>query len=498
MTWVSVMQPHRPAEIAKDNDAKHDRALDSLSSLSVPDATASAPKPDSVRPTQPPVPSPEIADSKTTLSNGSSLATDSSKDDAASGSLLLGLDLGDSKSGNKNDAVPTASVQLGTPVPVSLSAPSLADRSRSGSSGSLPLTTPRYETVSGPGNTKSVMDKTSLEATGNTTPNSNSPTLTPSSSGASPSTWDGAKTMAEPDRNLGNGLTISKPVSSEITLSSSQDGMTFPATRPTPSVGGSTTSPVAAPTTPEEVANSFLISQKNGASATMAPPTLGGPSNTTTASSGATAATRPAAMSNDSPGVTVGGGFKEPGNLAHSTSSPDLDAAALAQQWIEVAKQKSLAASESAAAPAGPINSYMAGPPSRPNIPGATNSYVQGANPATSSTTMPANYPNSGPINSYAQVTGGTGANATPYVRNAPNNSTMPANTLASGPTSAPTGLAAYNLNTQGSGMTSQQPGTMQQQACNSRACNNRACNNRACNNRACNKTRCSLRACRI
>ena len=354
-----AFRKHEPTpEVANDKGTNQD-PLASLSDLKLPDMTAAVQTP------------------------AASNAPATTKVDENPESLLQGLTgqpiASESASKEASPGQSPALVQLGTPVPVRESTNASLTESPSRS---LPLTTPRYETVSAPTNTKNPGGDFTVP-----TAKKNDTTSTPNN-GGSPSMWDGAKRNAEPDRELSSGLTLSLPVASEISKAETAAGQS--------------------PTAPAGDKLELM-----GQSLTLGPSTSQGGAAAAPAMDPVQAKPGPSVESQPL-GVTVGGGLTEPGNLnTASTATPDMDVAGISQRYIEYSQQKR--AQEAAS--------------SLPNA-YAPNAYAPASTPAN---------PVSGGYN------GPTSATVTPYVRNAPNSS-QPSGMQPSGmqPSRYPAQTGAY------------------------------------------------------
>ena len=325
----------------------------------------------------------------------------SPSDQGQAGSLIRGIKTGHLTSA-AGSASATAAVHLGAPVPLSSSASeSLVDHYRSPSSSSpseLPLTTPRYETVSTPSANKSGAERSSTKETG-----------------ASPSLWDGAaKKTTESEIVVSNELSLSKPAGSETTNSPEQN----------------TSSTQQERLLPDDMQLKLSRQIESRPASDMVKP-----------------------EGTDNLGVTVGGGLREPANLgemskpsvaathtastqpalsAQATATPELDTAAVIGAYVEHrAKRSAVLASKT--------NS------SKPNI------------ASTSTSSAGSNYSLSGTLpNAYQTQSGATGTNPSsaagsttlPYVRSAPG---APTDGLSSGNTSSSTSIG-YSTNPQPAG----------------------------------------------
>ncbi len=309
------------------------------------------------------------------------------KQDVTPDSLILSLDSSElaRKSASSNTTSNNAAqVQLGIPIPVLDEVTSSSNRSNlvdsrsntSSNDSNIPLSTPKYETVSTP---------TKSEPSQNQTSNS----------GASPSLYDGSRNAPTNDLNLSSGLSLSpdklapskatsSPVDPRESPTSSLDGLTL-------SQNNGTTKAASSPAfVPSKLASQNVDTQPSGALAS---------SNSTSASNTSSAGTQPL-------GVTVGAGMPEPTNLA--TATPDIDVAAISRKYLEYSQQKTSVAAntkETATAGANNANSYAA--QSNATYGAALAPYVRSAPVGVTA----------GTLSSYA---GSDAGQANPYAQNAP------------------------------------------------------------------------------
>ena len=451
ITWISLNPSSAPPSLA-GKEVGNNEVLDSLGDLKVPDVQQGTL-------TSVPVTKPESTDSGLSLdeikpSQPSDLAMIDHPDGqgqatakANTESLMIGLEpsANDSSLAIKSDDAKsstntTAQIQLRTPVPmggnqvtslVEAQKPSSSTLLSSSSPGSS--TSPRVDTVSTPTQPAKVFpantDATrSANSTSSTTSSSTSATGN-SKSGDSPALWDGAqKSSLEglqlsqhtsgPSSNGGSTtqVNISKPLSMEI---------------PVPGSSSSNTS-----TTPSNsVDNSAQIASQSK-------------TNEVT------------------PGVTVGGGEKQPYSL--QGSRPDLDPVMLARVAAQGLAKSAVSSNSGTVAPK--INSYVGASTPTPNQNLYQNNYVK---PSPT---------NAAPVNSYANslvnvpagVTGnGPGAYVPPTTAMA-NASQVPnqfsnqvpgqvPGQFASGPTSLPASTAGYSLPPRAGNQPGAQPSAYQQ-----------------------------------
>lgn len=415
ITWLTVRPPKPTPEVASDSKAKSGDSLGSLSGLQLPQIAAG--------PTTAAIPTASTKTNASAVASNSaegSYPTSTSKDQSqrnadndAAGSLMLGFDSGEHAIAT-SPSTPIAHVQLGKPAPVlHVNSTALADSQRNliPPANNTQSITPRYETVSTPTAPQSSSEKSSSGST---------------NSGASPSLWDGAKATPTSELELSGSSMPSPPVAASE-----------PARTPSSILGA----PSQSSAQPTSNSDGFISLGGTDAHAVSADKTSAA---TATANGTVTAATDPL-------GVTVGGGLKEPSNLASATlasvtATPDLDVAAISQRYIEYSRQRNVTAPISTATP----NSYPQGstsaPVGRTAVPSPAygnqqnhsekssqnfplnaapqaglvpNDYPQNAHPQNAYPQDPATPVNSG-INASATAIGTAGNIVAPYVRNAP------------------------------------------------------------------------------
>lgn len=301
-------------------------------------------------------------------------------------------------------AAAPARVQLGAPIPIGESSlNSFADSHSTsnplGDSASMPLTTPRYETVSTP------------------SAPSNTPTAKTSGqdTGGSPSLWDGADKSGNVPANVDSerptyreGLILSNQAKSQAGSASAATQLDV---SPKSSGHDSVASDSLIPTASEM--ESYRQTQrtdlpKGSDSAEPAKTSLAGDSANL--------------------GVTVGGGLTHPSNLGQAvgavssnvttqtTATPDLDAAAISRKYVEhvQSKQAKLTSTSGGFPQPAPVNGQNG--LTRPVLSTPASGIPVGQVPPAS------NLPNYGALKSAAQDVpyGTTGGTLTPYVRNAP------------------------------------------------------------------------------
>lgn len=322
-------QPAAKPELAGSGGQSKDH-LDSLSDIRVPEISKPPMQSASTQTAGPESAAGHSVEANTALSSGGlQLSLDKTRSTSGAGTTErpgLTLDAADLA---KKPNTGAAQVQLGTPVPMRSSAGSAVASSPENASqpgnSSLPLTTPRYETVSTPSSPGGA-------------PASGSGTA----SGASPSLWDGAKKPADPQGKPKSDLMLSGANDSEMSL-----------------IPSDYSSSSAKPTTAQPV------STKNAAPTSSNVPT--------------------ASAQSASLGVTVGAGMREPEfPQAKATATPDLDVAAISNKFVEYSRQKSGATAPASTEIVNPyaLASHPAAQPATTTAPATTaaaNSYVAGA-----------------------------------------------------------------------------------------------------------------------
>lgn len=266
----------QPEVAGKTSDSREH--LESLSDIRVPDV--SMPQSQTANALAVAEAETKASQESADATSGVQLSLDKSRASAGSGSAERShLTLEASDLARKPNGT-SAQVQLGTPVPMqsTVAAASQEGASQTNNS-SLPLTTPRYETVSTP------------SAASNASGNGSS-----ANTGASPSLWDGAKKPAHQPSNSQPGALLSGSTDSEMSLVPSD-------------YSGS----LAKPTNAQPVSSQTSVVTRADAQA----------------------------ASVDSLGVTVGAGMTQPEfPQAKATATPDLDVAAISSKYLEYSRQK--------------------------------------------------------------------------------------------------------------------------------------------------------------
>ncbi len=301
VVWVSLNRG-TPAPAMAEKNVGNDVALETLGNLKVPEVTPSSPnvaaKLDANTSTDELQPSQNVA--IIDLPAGTTSALEQPKNTKAEPESLLSLDasgvdaaIAARPSPTANvESSPTAQIQLKTPVPFGASSgTALVDAQKPATGLSLAPSTAgssnsaRVETVSTPTQPTKVFPATIDPARPSTTNSSNSNT---SSSGGSPSVWDGAQQPSV------EGLQLSQkngqPNSATATSSGAGLNISNPLSREIP-VGGQ-----SAEFSASELAQLSVASQGSGAEPQA-------PANV------------PDVVGGQEPGVTVGGGAKEPYTL---------------------------------------------------------------------------------------------------------------------------------------------------------------------------------------
>jgi len=316
---------------------------------------------------------PEATDSPAVIAAKNGGETAGAVNSSAADGLLSGLEINEPA----KPVTSRAQVQLGLPIPVKQTSKDLATNAAGDSLGSqsLPLSTPRYETVSSP---------------------SSASEAPASSSGASPSLWDGAEKLKH-----SAGSAAESDGQAQLPNSLAGKGSIEPALPwPVPAESSSTSTATSAVAGQQP---KLKLPELNTNSAPAAPALLDAAKLTGQLSS---------QTQGSGSGVTVGGQLNQAGTLAKTTATPDLDAAAISKKYLDYIQRKSVSNSSGTAAP------VLASPTPTTSLPA-----VGTPNAMTSAT-----------VNSAAQPS----ATVTPYVRSAPSNSMTPA-TSAQSATSAQT-----------------------------------------------------------
>ncbi len=436
IAWISLNRPTVGSSMAT-SQVGNNAALESLGDLKVPEVStgtvADVAKPQPTSSDTGLIPDEiEPNPGDVSLIDLPKSPTPQSTDNQQPESLSLGLDLAgvDASATNTSasttaSATPTAQIQLRTPVPLgSSNVTSLVDAqgtvNQFGDSSTGTSSSPRVETVSTPTQPTKIFPANTDPAgltPAVTTPNSSGSTASSSAtkpatnsnntntnSGSSPTLWDGAQRSALEGLQLSNKagtgptqVNISNPLSAEISMSA----------------------PQGTNLTARSTVNNAVNDTVNSTAANQA-----------------------------SPGVTVGGGAKEPYTLPSGSASTassnlqrtraDLDPTVLARVAASGAAKSAVSGSTTAPS-SKPINSYA--------VAGASSA---GQNLYQNQASSPAATNSSMPINSYASVPGnvppGTTGNGTqPYIPPS-SASAAPPTQFASGSNSVPSMTAGYTV----------------------------------------------------